>query len=66
MPLFPDVVDISSGSQEMHAEYVEANLLSQVRAVAPGQTICVWVGKSRTLVRFSIGAQPCEPAYSSR
>jgi peroxin-1 len=43
------------GKQEVHAEYVERNLLSQVRAASEGQSICVWVGKSKTLVRFRVG-----------
>lgn len=40
-------------SQETNAEYVESNLLSQVRAVSEGQIISVWVlGKTR--VRFRV------------
>ncbi|KAG9088465.1 Peroxisome biosynthesis protein pex1 [Ceratobasidium sp. 370] len=38
--------------QETHAEYVEQNLLSQVRAVAVGQEISVWaMGRSRVQFR---------------
>lgn len=40
--------------QELHAEYLEQNLLSQVRAASPGQTVCVWVGKSKSLVKLKI------------
>ena len=41
---------------EANAEFVESHLLSQVRAVRVGQTVCVWVGKGRSLIRFSVGA----------
>jgi len=46
---------------EANAEFVESHLLSQVRAVRVGQTVCVWVGKGRSLIRFSVGAHcwPC-------
>lgn len=40
--------------QELHAEYVEDNLLSQVRAATVGQEVDVWV-LGRTRVRFRVG-----------
>ncbi|KAK9899327.1 AAA-domain-containing protein [Cystobasidium minutum MCA 4210] len=46
---------------ESHAEYLEQNLLSQVRAASPGQTVCVWVGKSKSLVKMKIiSVEPAE------
>ncbi|KAG8742324.1 Peroxisome biosynthesis protein pex1 [Ceratobasidium sp. 414] len=40
------------GATETHAEYVEQNLLSQVRAVAVGQEVSVWaMGRSRVQFR---------------
>ncbi|KAG8864832.1 Peroxisome biosynthesis protein pex1 [Tulasnella sp. 330] len=40
---------------ELHAEYVESNLLSQVRVAAVGQEVDVWV-LGRTRIRFRVGA----------
>ncbi|KAG8905544.1 Peroxisome biosynthesis protein pex1 [Tulasnella sp. 403] len=47
---------------ELHAEYVEHNLLSQVRVAAKGQEVDVWV-LGRTRIRFRIvGCEPNAPA----
>lgn len=40
--------------QELHAGFVEDNLLSQIRAVYPGQIITVWI-LQRTVVRLRVG-----------
>ncbi|KAG8859203.1 Peroxisome biosynthesis protein pex1 [Serendipita sp. 411] len=48
-PLSPDDWEIL----ELHAQYVEENLLSQVRVAADGQQINVWV-MGKTLIRFRV------------
>lgn len=49
------VLTNASVFQESNADFLEQNLLSQVRAASPGQTVCVWVGKSKSLVKLRIG-----------
>lgn len=39
--------------QELHAGYVEENLLSQIRVVYTNQTMCVWI-HGKTLVRLAV------------
>jgi hypothetical protein len=58
---FPAAVVVSDGPhmipheyKEIHAGYVEDNMLAQVRTVCAGQEIDVWV-LGRTRVRFRIG-----------
>lgn len=51
---FPVMRVMEVRSQELHAGYVEDNLLSQVRAASVGQEVDVWV-LGRTRVRFRVG-----------
>lgn len=41
--------------QELHADFLEQNLLSQVRAASANQQICAWVGPSKSLIRMQVG-----------
>ncbi|TFY68057.1 hypothetical protein EVG20_g3702 [Dentipellis fragilis] len=45
---------------ELHAEHVEATLLSQVRVAAPGQEIDVWA-MGRTRIRLRVGCAYASP-----
>lgn len=47
-------VHVLTSVQELHAGYVEENLLSQLRVVYPNQLITIWI-HGRTLVRLQIG-----------
>ncbi|OBZ91846.1 Peroxisome biosynthesis protein PAS1 [Choanephora cucurbitarum] len=48
---------------ELHAGYVEENLLSQLRVVYAQQTICVWI-HNKTLVRLSVASiEPKQQDY---
>lgn len=54
------LINSCAAQQELHAVYLETNLLSQVRAASPGSTLCVWVGeRAKTLVRLRV--QTIEP-----
>lgn len=42
---------------ELHAETVEVTLLSQIRAVVEGQTLCIWVGEkaaNKLMLKFVV------------
>ncbi|ORZ02500.1 P-loop containing nucleoside triphosphate hydrolase protein, partial [Syncephalastrum racemosum] len=47
---------------ELHAGYVEENLLSQLRVVYPGQLFCVWI-HGKTLVRLRVGELDPKQGY---
>lgn len=50
-------IAMAHARQETNAEFVEMNLLSQVRAVREGMVIGCWIGGT-TLVRFTVGSYP--------
>ncbi|KAJ2955751.1 hypothetical protein NQZ79_g8299 [Umbelopsis isabellina] len=47
---------------ELHAGYVEENLLSQLRVVYPNQLITIWI-HGRTLVRLQVGEMSPKAPY---
>lgn len=48
---------------EQHAEYLENNLLGQMRAAQKGKEVGVWVGKVK--IRIRIGASRVQPSLLS-
>lgn len=45
---------------ELHAGYVEENLLSKLRVVYPGQIVCVWI-HGKTLVKLVVASEGMDP-----